>query len=246
MLLQYFTAKLWGYVRLHRSSDSFSSCSVVQQCHRISISISCLWNSTDQTLLPLGVQHTSLSTAASTAMDRKMRQDQPGPEVQVGPLPPTAASWRWGSPAQICSYGCTWFIYQFHLRHSFQGNWGKDLLQEGLFLPPAVEGCWDVMPALSHSVTGKECLEPGILQAARMRKLPKCFKIKQQTKEMQMNPTESRKQCSIFWYPFVLSGISRAFHQLCPKLRVQITGRGKCAIYKATKTILRVKGIIMD
>lgn len=98
----------------------------------------------------------------------------------------------------------------------------------------AARKCVRTTLALSHSVTGKECLEPGILQAARMRKLPKCFKIKQQTKEMQMNPTESRKQCNIFRYPFVLSGISRAFHQLCPTLRVQITVRGKCAIYKVS------------
>lgn len=49
-----------------------------------------------------------------------------------------------------------------------------------------------------------------------------------------MNPTESRKRCNIFRYPFVLPGISRASHQPCPKLRVQITGREKCAIYKVS------------
>lgn len=65
-----------------QGSDSFSSCSIFQQCHSISISISCLWSSTDQSLFPSGGTHTLLSTAASTSKDRKMRQDQPCPEVR--------------------------------------------------------------------------------------------------------------------------------------------------------------------
>lgn len=139
-----------------------------------------------------------------------------------------------------CSPNLQLWLYMVHSPISPQAEFSGEL-REGFAAggasssheqSRAARKCVRTTLALSHSVTGKECLEPGILQAARMRKLPKCFKIKQQTKEMQMNPTESRKQCNIFRYPFVLSGISRAFHQLCPTL--QITVRGKCAIYKVS------------
>lgn len=145
MLLQHFTAKLWGHVSLHRSTRltllyQFHSPTMSQPFHFHFLPVKQHRPSSS----PPGGPHTSPSTASSTATDRETRQDQSGPEVQVGPLPPSRASWRWGSPALTYSYGCTWFIYQFHPRHSFQWNWGKDLLQEGLFLPRAVQGCCHV------------------------------------------------------------------------------------------------------
>lgn len=122
-----------------QGSESFSSHSIFQQRHSISISISCLWSSTDQPLLPFR-GHTHLTQQSSPHFHAQ--ENGAGSALLSWSL--RGAKWRWGSAALTYSYGCPWYIYQFHLRHSFQGNWGKDLLQEGLFLPQAVEGCLDV------------------------------------------------------------------------------------------------------
>lgn len=57
--------------------------------------------------------------------------------------------------------------------HNFQGNWGKHLLQEGLSLLQAAEGCSDVRHEDASSILrfAKNTLEQAILQAAENEKV---------------------------------------------------------------------------
>lgn len=145
MLLWHFTAKLWGYVRLHRFTR-----------FRLLVQLFCIPTASQHFYFHflLVKQHRPTSSPPCGGHTHLTQHSSPhvhGEGNKAGSALPggpgrASASQRSQLEVRISSLNLhLWlYIYQFHLRHGFQGNWGKDLLQEGLFLPRAVEGCSDV------------------------------------------------------------------------------------------------------